>query len=64
MPHLKHVPHENPPMPINEIDILIGREPIAPEDAARRSAEEIIASVDVELDKLFQTLILSASAAR
>ena len=64
MPTLNDAQHENAPMPISELDILIGREPLAPEDAARRSAEEIIESVNVELDALFQTLILSASIGR
>jgi len=64
MPAVKATEHVRKPMPRDEIDILIGREPLAPEDAARESAEEIMKSVRPDLDRLFQSLILSASVSR
>jgi hypothetical protein len=55
---------ERQPVPLDDIDILVGREPLTPEDAARQSAEEIMESIQVDLDQIFQSLVLSASIRR
>ncbi|MNE92446.1 hypothetical protein D3C80_1901720 [compost metagenome] len=51
-------------MPRDEIERMIGREPAAPEEAAKESAEQIIKSVSVDIEKLLQNLVLSGAVSR
>ncbi|MNS13805.1 hypothetical protein D3C72_454060 [compost metagenome] len=64
MPATQSVAREQHAMPRDELEKMIGREPTAPEQAARESAEQIIKSVSIDIDKLLQSLVLSGAASR
>ncbi|MNX64803.1 hypothetical protein D3C86_958350 [compost metagenome] len=64
MPATQPADREQHAMPKDELEKMIGREPAAPEQAARESAEKIIKSVSVDVKKLLQNLVLSGAATR